>query len=223
MTPPLLRDLGFTRNQPETRPRKNRARRQPITGSNDQPRNYQQVTPSQDLIPDQIPPRSPTRLLDRCRTVNTNLQNPERPFHMERDIRNVQKKQESIGKEIYYLYEKEEQEYNPFLPTKGDEAIINASQKVKDEDKPNNQDPSLRSESIQKDGENLSYSEKWALKKLPEVVNWPIFSGVGEYDHLELIHYIDGLFVDVLNIPDYWLTKRLKIEFRGHETYYTLK
>ncbi|MBW0580350.1 hypothetical protein O181_120065 [Austropuccinia psidii MF-1] len=56
------------------------------------------------------------------------------------------------------------------------------------------------------DGYNMSYSEKEALKQLPEASSWPKFYGTGEYDHMELIDYIDGLFIDVPSIPDYWIT-----------------
>ncbi|MBW0477909.1 hypothetical protein O181_017624 [Austropuccinia psidii MF-1] len=67
----------------------------------------------------------------------------------------------------------------------------------------------------------MSYSEKEALRQLPEASSWPKFSGTGEYDHMELIDYIDGmfidgLFIDVLSIPDYWLTSRLTTAFKGH-------
>ncbi|MBW0486422.1 hypothetical protein O181_026137 [Austropuccinia psidii MF-1] len=48
-----------------------------------------------------------------------------------------------------------------------------------------------RSPSQYQDGENMSYSEKEALKQLPEASSWPKFSGTGEYDHMELIDYID--------------------------------
>ncbi|MBW0509190.1 hypothetical protein O181_048905 [Austropuccinia psidii MF-1] len=41
------------------------------------------------------------------------------------------------------------------------------------------------------DGDNISYSEKEALRQLPEGSSWPKFSGTGEYDHMELIYYID--------------------------------
>ncbi|MBW0493122.1 hypothetical protein O181_032837 [Austropuccinia psidii MF-1] len=51
---------------------------------------------------------------------------------------------------------------------------------------------------------------------LPEASSWPKFSGAGEYDHMELIDYIDGLFIDVPSIPDYWITARLNTEFKGH-------
>ncbi|MBW0588749.1 hypothetical protein O181_128464 [Austropuccinia psidii MF-1] len=53
-----------------------------------------------------------------------------------------------------------------------------------------------RSPSQYQDGDNMFYSEKEALKQLPEASSWPKFSRTGEYDHLELIDYIDGLFID---------------------------
>ncbi|MBW0557782.1 hypothetical protein O181_097497 [Austropuccinia psidii MF-1] len=73
-----------------------------------------------------------------------------------------------------------------------------------------------RSPSQYQDGDNLSYSEKEALKQLPEASSWPKFSGTGEYDHMELIDYIDGLFIDVPSIADYWITSRLNTAFKGH-------
>ncbi|MBW0560656.1 hypothetical protein O181_100371 [Austropuccinia psidii MF-1] len=51
--------------------------------------------------------------------------------------------------------------------------------------------------------DNMSNSEKEALKQLHGASRWPKFSGTGEYDHMELINYIDGLFIDVPSIPDY--------------------
>ncbi|MBW0461286.1 hypothetical protein O181_001001 [Austropuccinia psidii MF-1] len=66
------------------------------------------------------------------------------------------------------------------------------------------------------DGDNLTYSEKEALKKLSEAPSWPNISVVGEYDHMELIEYIDGLFIDLPSIPDYWIEARLNISFKGH-------
>ncbi|MBW0495586.1 hypothetical protein O181_035301 [Austropuccinia psidii MF-1] len=66
------------------------------------------------------------------------------------------------------------------------------------------------------DRDNMSYSEKEALKQLPEASSWPKFSGTAEYDHIELINYIDGLFIDVPSIPDYWNTAILNTEFKGH-------
>ncbi|MBW0471495.1 hypothetical protein O181_011210 [Austropuccinia psidii MF-1] len=52
------------------------------------------------------------------------------------------------------------------------------------------------------DEDNMSYSEKEALKQLPEASSWPKFTGTGEYNHMELIDCIDGLFIDVPSIPD---------------------
>ncbi|MBW0543936.1 hypothetical protein O181_083651 [Austropuccinia psidii MF-1] len=79
-----------------------------------------------------------------------------------------------------------------------------------------------RSPSQHQDGDNMSYSEKEALKQIPEASSWPKFSGTGEYDHMELIHYIDGPFIDVPSIPDYLITARLNKAFKGHaSTWYT--
>ncbi|MBW0567562.1 hypothetical protein O181_107277 [Austropuccinia psidii MF-1] len=72
-----------------------------------------------------------------------------------------------------------------------------------------------RSPSQYQGGDNMSYSEKEALKQLPEASSWPKFSGTGEYDHMELRDYIYGLFIDVPSIPDYWITARLNTEFKG--------
>ncbi|MBW0502492.1 hypothetical protein O181_042207 [Austropuccinia psidii MF-1] len=66
------------------------------------------------------------------------------------------------------------------------------------------------------DGHGMSYSEKEGLKQLPEASGWPKFSGTGEYDHMELIDYIDGLFIDIPRISDYWITARLNTAFKGH-------
>ncbi|MBW0580878.1 hypothetical protein O181_120593 [Austropuccinia psidii MF-1] len=73
-----------------------------------------------------------------------------------------------------------------------------------------------RSPSQYQDGYNMSYSDKEALKQLPEASSWPKLSGTGEYDHMELIDYIDGLFIDLSSIPDYWITARLNTAFKGH-------
>ncbi|MBW0497490.1 hypothetical protein O181_037205 [Austropuccinia psidii MF-1] len=64
--------------------------------------------------------------------------------------------------------------------------------------------------------DNMSYSKKEAFKQLPEASSWPKYSGTGEYDHMEPIGYIDGLFTDVPSIPDYWITDRLNKAFKGH-------
>ncbi|MBW0460799.1 hypothetical protein O181_000514 [Austropuccinia psidii MF-1] len=62
----------------------------------------------------------------------------------------------------------------------------------------------------------MFHYEKEALKQLPEASSWPKFFGTGEYDHMELIDYIYGLFIDLPSIPDYWITARLNTEFKGH-------
>ncbi|MBW0556852.1 hypothetical protein O181_096567 [Austropuccinia psidii MF-1] len=73
-----------------------------------------------------------------------------------------------------------------------------------------------RSPSQYQDGDGMSYSEKEASKQLPEASSWPKFSGAGEYDHMELIDHIDGLFIDVPSIPDNWITARLNTAFKGN-------
>ncbi|MBW0531661.1 hypothetical protein O181_071376 [Austropuccinia psidii MF-1] len=86
-----------------------------------------------------------------------------------------------------------------------------------DEIKP---DPMLmnkaRSPSQYQDGDNISYSEKGAVKQLPEASSWPKFSGTLEYDHMELIDYIDVLFIHVPKKPEYWITARLNTAFKGN-------
>ncbi|MBW0588355.1 hypothetical protein O181_128070 [Austropuccinia psidii MF-1] len=73
-----------------------------------------------------------------------------------------------------------------------------------------------RSPSKYHNGDNMSYSEKEALKQLPESSSWPKFCGTGEYDHMELRDYIDGLYIDVPIIPDYCITSGLNTAFEGH-------
>ncbi|MBW0524270.1 hypothetical protein O181_063985, partial [Austropuccinia psidii MF-1] len=73
-----------------------------------------------------------------------------------------------------------------------------------------------RSPSQYKDGDNISYSEKEALQQLLEASSWPKYFVIREYDHMELIDYIDGLFLDVPSIPDYWITARLNTAFKQH-------
>ncbi|MBW0573799.1 hypothetical protein O181_113514 [Austropuccinia psidii MF-1] len=65
-------------------------------------------------------------------------------------------------------------------------------------------------------GDNMSYYEREALKQLSEASSWPILSVTVEYDHMELIDYIDGLFIDVPSMPDYGITARLNTEFKVH-------
>ncbi|MBW0577988.1 hypothetical protein O181_117703, partial [Austropuccinia psidii MF-1] len=67
-------------------------------------------------------------------------------------------------------------------------------------------------------GYNMPYLEKEALKKLTEDSGWPKFCGIGEYDHMELIDYVDGLFIDLSSIQDYWITSRLNTDFKQHQT-----
>ncbi|MBW0509703.1 hypothetical protein O181_049418 [Austropuccinia psidii MF-1] len=68
----------------------------------------------------------------------------------------------------------------------------------------------------------LTYAEKESLKPLPETSNWHKFSGTGEYDHMKLIYYIDGLLIDVPSIPDYLITAKLNTAFKEHaSTWYT--
>ncbi|MBW0553895.1 hypothetical protein O181_093610, partial [Austropuccinia psidii MF-1] len=74
----------------------------------------------------------------------------------------------------------------------------------------------VRSPSQYNDEDNMSYSEKEALKQLPEASSWPKFSGTGEYNHMVLMDYIDGLFINVPRIPDYWITARLNTAYKGH-------
>ncbi|MBW0522255.1 hypothetical protein O181_061970 [Austropuccinia psidii MF-1] len=62
----------------------------------------------------------------------------------------------------------------------------------------------------------MTYSEKELLKQLPEASSWPTFSGVGEYDHMELIYYVDRFCIDVPIIPDYGITARLITESKGN-------
>ncbi|MBW0592353.1 hypothetical protein O181_132068 [Austropuccinia psidii MF-1] len=73
-----------------------------------------------------------------------------------------------------------------------------------------------RSPSQYQDEDNMSFYEKEGLKKLPEASSSPKFSGIGEYDHMELIDYIYGLFIDVPRIPDCWITVRLNTELKAH-------
>ncbi|MBW0508411.1 hypothetical protein O181_048126 [Austropuccinia psidii MF-1] len=77
-------------------------------------------------------------------------------------------------------------------------------------------DDKSRSQYQYKDGDNMTYSEKEELKQLPEASSWPKSSGIGEYDDMGLIDYIDGIFIYVPRIPDYWVTDRLNTAFIGH-------
>ncbi|MBW0529239.1 hypothetical protein O181_068954 [Austropuccinia psidii MF-1] len=87
---------------------------------------------------------------------------------------------------------------------------------------PDNMQPELGNKAISpsqyQHADNMSYSEKEALKQLPEASGWPKFSGKGGYDHMELIDYIDGLFIDVPSVLDYWITARLNTAIKGHDS-----
>ncbi|MBW0510705.1 hypothetical protein O181_050420 [Austropuccinia psidii MF-1] len=80
-----------------------------------------------------------------------------------------------------------------------------------------------RSPSKYQDGDNMSYSENEALKQLPEASSWPKLSGAGEYDHMELIYYVDGIFIEVPSILHCWITARLNTPFKGHASIWTQK
>ncbi|MBW0577486.1 hypothetical protein O181_117201 [Austropuccinia psidii MF-1] len=71
-----------------------------------------------------------------------------------------------------------------------------------------------RHSSQYQDGDNMCYSEQETLKQLREASSWPKVPGTGEYDHIELIYYINRLFIDVPSIPDYWITARLNLAFK---------
>ncbi|MBW0463156.1 hypothetical protein O181_002871 [Austropuccinia psidii MF-1] len=73
-----------------------------------------------------------------------------------------------------------------------------------------------RSPSQYQDGDNMSYSDKEALKQLPEASSWPNFSGTGEYDHMKLIDHIYEPFIDVPRTPYYWIIARLNTALKGH-------
>ncbi|MBW0566082.1 hypothetical protein O181_105797 [Austropuccinia psidii MF-1] len=74
----------------------------------------------------------------------------------------------------------------------------------------------IRSPYEYQDGDIMSYPEQEALKQLPEASIWPIFTVTGEYEHMELIYYIDGIFIDAPRITDYWITARLNTSFKVH-------
>ncbi|MBW0568565.1 hypothetical protein O181_108280 [Austropuccinia psidii MF-1] len=80
-----------------------------------------------------------------------------------------------------------------------------------------------RSPSQYQYGAKMTYSEKEELKQLPEASSWPDFSVKIEYDHMELIDYIDGLFIDVPIIQHYWITARFNKAFKGHASIWYTK
>ncbi|MBW0541801.1 hypothetical protein O181_081516 [Austropuccinia psidii MF-1] len=68
-------------------------------------------------------------------------------------------------------------------------------------------------------GYKMSYSENEALKQLPEASIWSKFLGTGKYDHMELFDCIDGIFIDLPRIQDYWITARLNTALEGDASY----
>ncbi|MBW0562014.1 hypothetical protein O181_101729 [Austropuccinia psidii MF-1] len=64
----------------------------------------------------------------------------------------------------------------------------------------------------------MTYSKKEALKQLPDAPSSPEFSGTGKYDHMELIYYIDGLFIDFQIITYYWITAIPNTKFKRHSS-----
>ncbi|MBW0487067.1 hypothetical protein O181_026782 [Austropuccinia psidii MF-1] len=73
-----------------------------------------------------------------------------------------------------------------------------------------------RSPSQYQDGDNMSYSEKEAIEQLPRASSWPKFSVMGEYDNIQLIDYIDGIFIDVPSISDHWTTVIIDTASKEH-------
>ncbi|MBW0469115.1 hypothetical protein O181_008830 [Austropuccinia psidii MF-1] len=63
-------------------------------------------------------------------------------------------------------------------------------------------------------GDNMTYSDKEEQKQLPVASSFPKFSASGGYDHIELIHYIAGLFIVVPSILAYWITANLNTAFK---------
>ncbi|MBW0540599.1 hypothetical protein O181_080314 [Austropuccinia psidii MF-1] len=91
MTSPFHRYLGFPGNQPENwKRRKRRGRRKLTSVSNAQKWTYNQGTPFQSPISDQIHPRGPITVVDRCKTGYANPKTPERTFFMQYVQYNVQ-------------------------------------------------------------------------------------------------------------------------------------
>ncbi|MBW0505512.1 hypothetical protein O181_045227 [Austropuccinia psidii MF-1] len=80
-----------------------------------------------------------------------------------------------------------------------------------------------RSPSQYQDGDDMLYFENEALKKLPNTPAWPKSSGTGEYNNMELIDYIDGLFIDVPSITEYWITARSNKAFKCHASIWYTK
>ncbi|MBW0563922.1 hypothetical protein O181_103637 [Austropuccinia psidii MF-1] len=95
--------------------------------------------------------------------------------------------------------------------------LFNVYHNMKPQPKGYVKDNPYHQEKIKPDGIlDISYSEKESLKHLPEASRWPKFFVTGEYDHMEPIYYIDGIFIDVPSITDYCITARLNTSFKGN-------
>ena len=75
---------------------------------------------------------------------------------------------------------------------------------------------------MQREYNNIRYSEDsktdererdYLLKNMPPTSEWPKFSGEGEYDFNEIIEFIDDLFVNIPNFPNYAVTRKLGMIF----------
>ncbi|MBW0564626.1 hypothetical protein O181_104341 [Austropuccinia psidii MF-1] len=61
-----------------------------------------------------------------------------------------------------------------------------------------------RSPSQYQDGDGISYSEKEALKQLPEASSWPQFSVSGEYDHITASYFFKEGGIQVCNTYSFY-------------------
>ena len=69
---------------------------------------------------------------------------------------------------------------------------------------------SVRISDDQKESER---ERDFLLKNLPATSDWPKFSGEGEYDFNEMIDFIDDLFMNIPDFPDYAVVTKLSIVF----------
>ncbi|MBW0483688.1 hypothetical protein O181_023403 [Austropuccinia psidii MF-1] len=186
MSPVHLRSLGIPRNHLEDRGGLPRTRR-PGRGHLGHSDRWQEIernhTHSAIHIPIQQKPQ--TRGLEEYGSSSSAPPTPQRPFSMKHG----------------------QQEVQPILPlgrtwSNFPEGHVLDTPYHQEDIKPDALlENKERSPSQYQDGYNMSYPEKEELKQLPEASRWPKSSGTGEYDHMELIDYID-----VPIIPDYWIT-----------------
>ncbi|MBW0543513.1 hypothetical protein O181_083228 [Austropuccinia psidii MF-1] len=183
-----LRDLGIPRNQQEERKGVLRLKR-PGVGKYGEWQDTQ-GNHAHTPIHLSIQQRHQARRLDRHRSSTSAPPTPQRPDAVEHGTQENMKPPSQghvIGNNSHI-----QEEIKPAFPMEG----------------------KYRSPSKYQDGDNMTYSEKEDLKKLPEDTSWPKFSDVGEYDNMELMDYIYGLFIYVPSIPDYWITARLNTELK---------